>query len=963
MFANLQSTQKLKPASESSYSNENVYSETNTMNGSPSKSSNQPLSGRRQSNFGMEKHHQQHQFFDKKDGLIGGGFGYDDISNHGTPIHNPHISNIAENSQENSLVVEKKVANPVDNRHFNTRNSVSVSFTHPQLAAIVNPKEIKNLGRVDNSLSDRNVNIVSGQDIGEKSPIMFKELGDSFVLHSNANADGEETPVLPSKNKVRRSRNDRSKQTATTAETEADTRMIETKQNESSIHTPSVNEIDPCQNNGQLSGTRQTTEKSEENIFNKTLVSNESLEKDLPMQISDHQLSFQTLLDNLQISKDVSDIHKNSRPQTNNPFSSQIQTENSLELHNVYEELPEQRAMKYATRGSDGRAKSCVQIFPYSMNKSELESLYDKLESPTKEDKMVVERQVRSSRSYGNIFQNQTPQMVANIVQQASKINSNRDSGKKVKRSGELNLPLQQSHSGKKSANKSSLSMDRGNSSSYRGAGRNFNDNVMKRLNLNTRNCPQQEDLDMSQSYTEDYYDNIDEQRLSLHVKMAVKDNPITPPQYSARIPTTRSYIKDDIVYSRVKTQQCEKSMKSLSGRNRVEREYLADVERKKRLAEIVFQTNSTTNKGQRQKSASNIQNKKVVKKTVPVPEDRLTKSKMQTRRESHVDMISISAIVDNKRDVSNEKSVNMNKEVIIDKPLQMKPKKEELHLGSINTLRLKRQNPDNVLFNKSQNKPGTRRAGGGFGSITDRISFNDTVVLNKSQDLGRSFTRPEKNKNVGKTPKVFDGNKTQEVEKTTSEMSIRETKGWSNTLEAVMSGISVGGVNKTWESLTRKITTTVNNNEPAKVDEQKEMVNQGLQAQIVESTATLTHKKNEVKEITSQFDIKNINLDRLALMLLRQTEEKAVRRIQRFVIRKYKFKTRKFNSETEHKANESIENLFKHYEELYSRISGSLGVEGTKFSQKELAMTFITISCFLDSKEKSLTDLNRIQN
>jgi len=85
MFANLQSTQKLKPASESSYTNENVYSETNTMNGSPSKSSNQPLSGRRQSNFGMEKykfnskprknivfrHHQQHQFFDKKDGLIG----------------------------------------------------------------------------------------------------------------------------------------------------------------------------------------------------------------------------------------------------------------------------------------------------------------------------------------------------------------------------------------------------------------------------------------------------------------------------------------------------------------------------------------------------------------------------------------------------------------------------------------------------------------------------------------------------------------------------------------------------------------------------------------------------------------------------------------------------------------------------------------------------------------------------
>ena len=251
-----------------------------------------------------------------------------------------------------------------------------------------------------------------------------------------------------------------------------------------------MNEIDPCQNG--LSSSRQTTERSEENIFNKTLVSNASLEKDLPVQISDHQLSFQTLLDNLQISKDAGNNHKDSRPQTN-PFSSQIQTENSLELHNVYEELPEQRAMKYATRGSDGRAKSCVHILPDSMNKSELESLYDKLESPTKEDKMLVERQIRSSRSFGNIFQNQP-------AAQATNNGSRQGSAQKTKRSGEFNLPLQQSHSGKKS----SKSMDRGNSSSHRRGGGNYHDNVIKRLNMNNnaRNHLHQEDLNDSGAYS-----------------------------------------------------------------------------------------------------------------------------------------------------------------------------------------------------------------------------------------------------------------------------------------------------------------------------------------------------------------------------------------------------------------------------------------------------------------------------
>lgn len=384
-----------------------------------------------------------------------------------------------------------------------------------------------------------------------------------------------------------------------------------------------------------------------------------------------------------------------------------------------------------------------------------------------------------------------------------------------------------------------------------------------------------------------DYYDNIDAQRLSLHVKMATKDYLATPPQYSARIPVTQRDLND---YGRLKTQQYEKISQNSSARNRVEREYLADMNRKKRLAEIVLQTNKTQN--QRQKSASNnTQNKKMVKKTI-VQEERVVKSKTQTRRESYVDVSAIIGVgAENKRDVSNEKSVN--KEIIIDRPLQMKSssnKKEEIHLGSINTLRLKRQNPENVLFNKPQNKSTTARRSGGFGNITDRINFNETVVLNKSQDLSRSFARSERNKNIaGKTPKVFDANKTQEVEKViTSEPSIRETKGWSNTLEAVMSGISVGGVSKTWESLTRKISTTVNSNDvaaKAEIQEQlqqsRELLNEALQAQIAaESKAILTNQQQESngkQEInsSSQFDIKKINLDRLALILLRQTEEK----------------------------------------------------------------------------------------
>jgi len=69
------------------------------------------------------------------------------------------------------------------------------------------------LGIIDTPLATKDPNILaarnSSQDNAEESP-MFKEIGESFILH--AKTDGEELPVQLSKNKVRRSRNERSKQ-------------------------------------------------------------------------------------------------------------------------------------------------------------------------------------------------------------------------------------------------------------------------------------------------------------------------------------------------------------------------------------------------------------------------------------------------------------------------------------------------------------------------------------------------------------------------------------------------------------------------------------------------------------------------------------------------------------------------------------------------------------------------------
>ena len=603
-----------------------------------------------------------------------------------------------------------------------------------------------------------------------------------------------------------------------TADTEPSAQRVETKTSggEPSIYSPSVNEIDPCQNT-----TRQTTEKSEENIFNKTLVTN-----DLPVQTSgENQMSLQTLLNHLQISKDAAE-----EPQ------SRFQTQSSLELHNVYEEeeIVEEKASVISSqqyRSKSSQAKSCIHIVPSSMNPSELESLYDKLESPTSEDKMRAECQVQGSRSIENILSSEK-----NVKKQQSH--------KKNKKSGEFNLPLQQSNSGKKS-NNASLSVGRGNN-------RGFNENFARLLKNKARDG---QDLNVSQTesdmmHTEiDDYDNIENQRLSLHIKMATRDNLATPPQYSARLPSAR--LGNTLDSSRLRTQQCEKSMlKTGSALTRLERDYLADMDRKKRLAELVAQ--STKNQ-----TRKTVQNRSMIKKAVPEKkEERIVmKSKMPTRRESHVDVAEI------KRDVSAEKSA-----IIIDRPLQMKPKKEEINLEVINTLRLKRQNPDNVLFKKSQSKSVTKKR---FGNNTDRINFNETILLNKSQDLGRSFVEP---KRLGK-------NSTQEA--AAQKPSIGEAKGWSNTLDAVMSGITVGGVSKTWESLTRKISTTVNNNEVVvNLQEEKELLAEyASQAKIAaESTDILTKRSNnsDIEEmITSQFNIKGIKLDSLAFLLLRQSEEK----------------------------------------------------------------------------------------
>ena len=592
-----------------------------------------------------------------------------------------------------------------------------------------------------------------------------------------------------------------------TADTEPSALRVETKTSgEPSIYSPSVNEIDPCQNT-----TRQTTEKSEENIFNKTLVTSE-----LPVQISaDNQVSLQTLLNHLQISKDQ--YHGSEEPQ------SHFQTQSSLELHNVYEEeiAEEKVSLQYRSKSSQA-----IHIVPSAMNKSELESLYDKLESPTSEDKMMVENQFGGCRSIsiGNIL---------NTEKNVKKQNSH----KKNKKSGEFNLPLQQSGSGKKS-NNASLSVDRGNN-------RGFTENFAKLLKNKTR-----DDDDMS--YTEiDDYENIENQRLSLHIKMATRDNLATPPQYSARLPSARPGSTLDSC--RLRTQQCEKSMMKASGAmTRLERDYLADMDRKKRLAELVAQ--STKNQTRKVTTPAAAQNRSMIKKAVPEKkEERIVmKSKMPTRRESHVDMVEI------KREVSAEKSA-----IIIDRPLQMKAKKEDINLEVINTLRLKRQNPDNVLFKKSQSKSIPKKR---FGNNTDRINFNETMLLNKSQDLGRSFVEPKRL-----------GNKVQEA--AIQKSSIGEAKGWSNTLDAVMSGINGGGVSKTWESLTRKITSTVNT-EIVNIQEEKELLAEyASQAKIAaESTDILTKRSNnsDLEEmITSQFNIKDIKLDSLAFLLLRQSEEK----------------------------------------------------------------------------------------
>lgn len=69
------------------------------------------------------------------------------------------------------------------------------------------------MGIIDISLATKDPNILAArnscQDNEEESP-MFKEIGESFILH--AKTEGEDLPVQSTKNKVRRSRHERSKQ-------------------------------------------------------------------------------------------------------------------------------------------------------------------------------------------------------------------------------------------------------------------------------------------------------------------------------------------------------------------------------------------------------------------------------------------------------------------------------------------------------------------------------------------------------------------------------------------------------------------------------------------------------------------------------------------------------------------------------------------------------------------------------
>ncbi len=177
MFSNIPSAQRLKLISEPSkpsnfpYKNsqkgcskENVYSEIDSMNETPSKTPTrilvifslsisplEPLSNRRQSNFGLEKYisyfkHSlkcflRHHPFDQK-GL--GSSAYDEISNNNTPIYNPSgVPTMAEriaNHQEKIVIGQDFL----ENRRFSMRNTASVSFTNPELAAALTAsQEIK----------------------------------------------------------------------------------------------------------------------------------------------------------------------------------------------------------------------------------------------------------------------------------------------------------------------------------------------------------------------------------------------------------------------------------------------------------------------------------------------------------------------------------------------------------------------------------------------------------------------------------------------------------------------------------------------------------------------------------------------------------------------------------------------------------------------------------------------------
>lgn len=188
MFSNLPSAQRLKLISEPSklsnflYKNsekgcskENIYSEIDSMNETPSKTPTrilviislsisplEPLSNRRQSNFGLEKYKSyfkhslkclRHYPFDQKGSLMGNFvvFGtstnlctdspaYDDILNNNTPIHNPNMTERLSHNQQHNLLAQDFL----ENRRFSMRNTASVSFTHPELAAaVVDSQEIK----------------------------------------------------------------------------------------------------------------------------------------------------------------------------------------------------------------------------------------------------------------------------------------------------------------------------------------------------------------------------------------------------------------------------------------------------------------------------------------------------------------------------------------------------------------------------------------------------------------------------------------------------------------------------------------------------------------------------------------------------------------------------------------------------------------------------------------------------